>query len=194
MISCLSNTIPLTEEWKDIPGYEGIYEASSFGRIRTKEGKTTSNKRHQVRVWKSRILKAKGNAKTGYRVGLWKNNERKELLVARLVAMTFLGLPPEGYTVNHKDGNRFNNAIENLEWLSREDNIRHGFNAGLYRKAQKEIAVEKNGNLQRFPSCAALDRFLGRSIGYTSGTIIKGKPILDRDGQEYKIILKEQAS
>ena len=49
------------ETWKDIKGYEGIYQASSFGRIRTVEGKTTYTERHGVRHWKSRILKGRGN-------------------------------------------------------------------------------------------------------------------------------------
>ena len=68
----------MEEIWKAIPNYEGIYEASSFGRIRTCEGKTTFTKRHGIRHWKQRILKPKGETyATGYRVSLWKNRKKK---------------------------------------------------------------------------------------------------------------------
>ena len=167
------------EEWRDIPDYEGIYEASTLGNIRSKEGKTTSNKRYEKRYWKSRVLKGRGNNyATGKRVSLWKEGVCRDFLVARLVALTFLGEPPEGFTVNHKDGNRLNNKLENLEWLSRGDNIRHAFENNLYH-AQKPIAVENSGEKYSFRSLAQLDRFLGRSIGYSSGRIKQNKPIKD---------------
>ena len=63
----------MEEIWKDIPGYEGLYEASSFGRIRSHKNKTTYTKRHGIRKWNSRIMKGRGNnITTGSRVGLWK--------------------------------------------------------------------------------------------------------------------------
>ena len=158
------------EIWKDIPGYEGIYQASNYGRIRTVEGKITYTKLHGKRAWKSRVLKGRGdNPKTGKRVSLWKDGVSKDYLVARLVALTFLGTPPEGFTVNHKDGNRMNNRIDNLEWLSLGDNIRHGFDTGLYRKSQKPISIVHTeiNEIIHFPSHSALDRFLHRKHGYT---------------------------
>ena len=129
------------EIWKDIPNYENTYEASSFGRIRTHKNKTTYSKRFGcMRHWKSRIMKGRGDfIKTGKRVGLWKDGKCKEWLVARLIAITFLGFPTkEANTVNHKNGNRLDNMIENLEWLSIGDNLRHAFDTGLmpYKKIQ----------------------------------------------------------
>jgi hypothetical protein len=176
------------EMWKDIPQYEGIYQASTFGNIRTVEGKTTSNKRHATRHWKSRILKGRGdNYQTGKRVSLWKNGQAKDWLVARLVAITFLGVPPDGFTVNHKDGNRFNNAVDNLEWLSIGDNIRHGFETGLY-STQKSISVSCGDDTHNFRSLAELDRFLNRKVGYTSGVLIKGGTIRGKDGRIYEVV------
>lgn len=173
------------EVWKDIPNFEGIYEASTFGNIRTKEGKTTSNSRYKKRVWKSRLLKGRGdNPKTGKRVSLWKEGKQQDFLVARLIALTFLGEPPEGFTVNHKDGNRFNNRVENLEWLSLGDNIRHGFASGLYH-TQIAVAVANSGQILYFQSLSELDRFLGRCNGYSSGRIRKNKPIMDVSGNVY---------
>lgn len=185
-LNCHSN-----ETWKDIPGYEGIYQASSYGNIRTCEGKTTSNKRYKVRHWKSRVLRGKGNnAKTGRRVTLWKDGVGKDWLVARLVAITFLGAPPEGYTVNHIDGNRFNNRIDNLEWLSLADNIRHGFATGLYH-TQKPISIKSGGKTYDFRSMSQCDEFLRRSTGYTSNRLKKRDTLFDVDGNKYFAFCQE---
>lgn len=177
------------ETWKDIPGYEGIYQASTSGNIRTVEGKITSNARCAKRRWKSRVLKGRGDYyATGRKVSLWKDGRCKDCLVARLVAITFLGAPPDGFTVNHIDGNRMNNAVENLEWLSLADNIRHGFNTGLYH-SQKTVALERMGVTITFRSMAQADSFLNRSKGYTSGQLCKLRFILtDNEGKEYNVV------
>lgn len=125
------------ESWKDIPGYEKLYQASTLGRIRTCEGKTTSSARFEKRVWKQRIMKQKlnknGKGRTDARVCLWKDGSVKTWLVARLVAITWCAGYEEGLTVNHKDGNQLNNSAENLEWISRKENIQHGYKTGLYK-------------------------------------------------------------
>ena len=157
----------MEEIWKDIPDYEGIYQASTFGRIRTAPNKTTYTELHGVRHWKTRIMKGRGNNKqTGARVGLWKNGKCKDWLVARLVAITFLGEPKgENNTVNHINGNRLDNRVENLEWLSIADNIRHAFRTGLH--PQNIRVVLKRGDYQQeFVSKGEACRFLGRSKGY----------------------------
>ena len=178
------------EVWKPIPGYEGIYDASSFGRIRTAEGKTTNSVRHGVRVWKQRILKPKACAdyrKAGYRVTLWKNKKPKDFLVARLVCTTFHeNLIGTKMTVNHKDGNRLNNRIENLEWLSLADNIRDGFKTGLYKSAQKSVILTNEaGEKISFHSMSEADKFLCRSNGYVSGCIKKKRFPKSKSGQFY---------
>lgn len=173
------------EIWKDIPDYEGLYEASSCGRIRTKEGKTTFTKKHGVRHWASRIMKGRGdNPKTGSRVGLWKDGICKEWLVARLVAMTFLGKPTaEANTVNHINGNRLDNRIENLEWLNLADNLRHAFNTGLMPYAQ--IRLYNSDCDMKFRSMAVASKFIGRNDGYISLCLKKNRKILSKDGQEF---------
>lgn len=178
------------EIWKDIPNYEGIYQASSYGQIRTVEGKTTFTVRHGERHWRSRILKGRGdNPITGKRVNLWKDGKPKEFLVARLVALTFLGEPPEGFTVNHKDGNRLNNSIDNLEWLSLGDNIRHGFENFLY--PQKSIRLVRGDQTIDFRSMSQCDKFLDRCNGYTSERMKKDNVLRDKHGNEYKAELIE---
>jgi hypothetical protein len=127
------------EQWKDIPGYEGLYQASTDGRIRTAEGKTTASARFPHRVWKQRIMKLKyqtrksGRSKDA-RVCLWKDGKEKTFLVSRLVALAWCDGYADGLTVNHKDGDPMNNHPDNLEWISLADNIRHGFRTGLYSK------------------------------------------------------------
>lgn len=130
----------MEEKWKDIPGYEKLYQASTLGRIRTCEGKTTSSARFSHRVWKQRILKQKCTknlkGRKDCRVELWKDGKHKTFLVSRLIALTWCDGYKEGFTVNHINGDCLDNSANNLEWLSRGDNIRHGFANGLYPHAK----------------------------------------------------------
>lgn len=179
----------LNEIWVPVPFYEGIYEASSEGRIRSAEGKITTRRDGLCRVWKSRILKGRGsNPKTGYRVNLFKNGVHKDFLVARIITMSFLGVPQETMTVNHKDGDRFNNRICNLEWLSLEENIRHGFDNGLYDSVTKSIKISNEGNVFSFESMSSASKFLGRNKGYVSNCKNRGKNPICKEGNEYVFI------
>lgn len=183
------------ELWKDIPNYEGIYQASTYGRIRSCEGKTTVNSKGLVRVWQQRVLKPKtanrckecSTNRGDYRVDLWKNGKHKDFLVARLVAMTWVPGYREDLTVNHIDGNYRNNAVTNLEWLTRGENVRAGYETGLYSsKCKKVTLTDMAGRIISFPSQSSADRYLGRSSGYTSVLIGKGyKCVTDVCGQEY---------
>ena len=184
------------EIWKPIPGYEGIYEASSFGRIRTAYGKKTHSVMHGERVWKQRILKYKACSdylKTGYRVTLWKDKKPRDLLVARLVCTTFHeNLIETKMTVNHKDGNRLNNRAENLEWLTIGDNIRHGFKTGLYKSAQKRVTLQKeSGEKLLFQSMSDADKYLKRATGYVSGCLKLGRFPKSSSGETYIVELEE---
>ena len=180
----------MEELWKDIPGYEGLYQASNLGRIRTAEGKTTYTKLHGQRKWKQRVLKPKAcrdfNA-CGYRVSLWKDGKHKDFLVARLVCTTWHeNLIDTKMTVNHKDGNRLNNRIDNLEWLSLGDNIRHGFVNGLYKQNKTVLISVADGEKLEFRSQSDAARFLERSHGYINGLIENGrKYATSKDGTKY---------
>lgn len=182
------------ETWKDIPNYIGLYEASDCGRIRTKEGKTTSSARFEKRVWKQRVLKQKLRKSRYGRldpmVTLWKDGKPNYYLVSRLIAATFHGdYLKTKLTVNHKDGNAMNNNADNLEWLTREENIKYGFNNGQYDSVEKEITVlSEDGVVIIARSMAEMDKFLNRYRGYTSISIINGKLMLyDHDGKAYYI-------
>ena len=130
----------LIEQWKDIPNYEGLYQASNMGRIRTCEGKITSSARFKKRVWKQRVLKQKKQARRSgrldCRVSLWKDGNVKTWLVARLIAMTWCkGYMPE-MTVNHINCDTADNRACNLEWVTHKENILLGFQNGLYPQAK----------------------------------------------------------
>lgn len=168
------------EQWKDIPGYEGIYQASDRGNIRTAFGKTTNNTRFEKRIWKQRILKQKtqmrSNGRFDRRVSLWKDGKEKTHLVARLIAMAWCDGYSDGMTVNHIDGNPLNNFADNLEWVSLADNIRHGFRTGLYGRNMKCVTLtDETGETISFDSMVSADRYLGKGRGYISNLLKKGR-------------------
>lgn len=185
------------ETWKEIPHFEGLYEASNFGRIRTIEGKTTIRSDGCKRVWKQRIIKPKTTTtRTGRKnlmVTLWKDGEPHYFLVSRLIASTYHGdLLLTDMTVNHIDGDYLNNYADNLEWLSRGDNIRYGFLHGQYKKRAKAISICKDGNIIDFISMRSVDLFLDRYKGYTRKSIKAGKQTLTSAcGDNYSIIYND---
>lgn len=180
------------EKWKDIPGYEGIYQASNTGEIRSVDGKTTFSSRHGVRVWQQRILKQKYHSrkqtsKSDARVTLWKDGSPRTLLVSRLIALTWCSGYSNGMTVNHIDGNPENNHASNLEWVSRAENIRLGFETGLYPTQKSCILIDKNGNRRMYRSQSEASRSIGRTNSYVANCLLKKRPILSSDGDVYGI-------
>lgn len=168
------------EQWRSIPGYEGIYEASNIGNIRTCDGKVTSSARFEHRVWKQRVLKPKygwrkGKKSKDARVSLWRDGNERTWLVSRLVALAWCSGYYDEATVNHIDGNPLNNNAENLEWVSLSENIRKGHDDGLFHCETAVELVDKNGHSKQFRSMASASRFLGMNSGYISGRIARGK-------------------
>jgi len=182
----------MDELWKDIPGYEGIYQASTCGRIRSVDGKTTQSVRHGERKWKERILKPKAcsnYACIGYRVSLWKEKKAHDYLVARLVAATFIkNNLSTNLTVNHLDGDRLNNNIENLEWLTLSDNIKYGFEAGQFPQKETILTDIETGETLQFRSQSMAGVAIGRNTGYISLCIRKSRVATAKDGKKYTII------
>src|SRR5690606_12581678 len=105
------------EIWKDIPGWEGCYQASSWGRI----------KNLQRFKAPERILTPRLN-QSGYQtVQLCKNSRPVECRVHRLIALTFIPNPHNKPQVNHKNKNRADNRVENLEWVTNRENGTHRY-------------------------------------------------------------------
>ncbi len=124
----------MVEEWKDIQGYEGIYQISNLGRVRSLDRYThvKCDKYEYDRKTKGRILKPKTMKCRYYAVDLC--NEKgvmKEFTIHRLVAQAFLPDFDSSLTVNHKDGNHFNNCVNNLEMTTIVGNNNHALAQGL---------------------------------------------------------------
>lgn len=106
-----------TEVWKSIPGYEGYYSVSSWGRIRRDKA--------QAGTQAGLILKALVAGNKYPRVYLWKDCVGTNCQIHALVALAFFGPRPEGAEVNHKNGIRTDNRAANLEYVTRQENMRH---------------------------------------------------------------------
>lgn len=118
-----------TEEWKDIPGFEG-YQASNIGRIRAKQRISWNGKVFATR--KERLLTPQQLPDGYWQVPLTLPGEKqRRFLVHRLVAYTFTPNVNSKPFVNHKDGNKSNNVADNLEWVTRSENAKHAFALGL---------------------------------------------------------------
>lgn len=163
------------ENWKDVPEYEGIYEVSDQGRVRTKLGKTTYTKRHGVRKWKQRYLKNKTPKGREVRVSLWKDGKEKTWLVHRLVALAFIPKVDGKEYINHIDGNPKNNKVENLEWCNHTENNNHAFDNGLNKSNQILLVDKKSGAPHLFRSFSKASEFLGKNTGYLSNLKKRGK-------------------
>ena len=124
--------MPAVEQWKPVHGYEGIYEVSSHGRVRSLD-RTVTYSDGRVCRRKGKILRTTLD-KYGYKVvGLCNQGRQKTRTVHSLVAEAFIGTRPEGMEVCHNDGSKTNNHVDNLRYgTSREnalDRLRHGTNA-----------------------------------------------------------------
>lgn len=116
----------MQEVWKDIKGYEGLYQISNLGNVKSLKRKSLNFK-----CEKDKILI---NCKTsqGYeKVMLCKNKQVKNQMIHRLVAKAFIPNPNNLLEINHIDGDKTNNKVSNLEWCTRSENIKHAYELGL---------------------------------------------------------------
>lgn len=109
------------EEWRDIPGYEGYYQVSSYGRI-----KSLPRGKHNPRWKNQNAIRKQSIKKHYYQVNLSKDGKIQWRAVHRLVALAFLPNPNNLPQVNHKDENKANNHVSNLEWCDAVHNMNHG--------------------------------------------------------------------
>jgi hypothetical protein len=107
---------PRIETWKDVPGYEGLYQASTLGRIR----------RHETK----RVIKTPKNSNGYCQLNLHVRGHRTHVLAHRVVAATFIGPCPAGKEINHIDTVRQNNRIHNLEYVTPKENTAHATKLG----------------------------------------------------------------
>lgn len=123
-----------TEVWKEIEGYNSKYYISNLGRVKS------------IKYTEPRILKARLDNHGYYRVALTKDKEVVECKVHRLVARAFIKNPYNKPTVNHKDGNKRNNTVENLEWATRSEQMIHAYKMGLIKSKKLKTQPASTSN------------------------------------------------
>lgn len=132
-------------EWRDIPGYEGLYQVNSDGQVKSRPRATT----------RGGLLKP--NLTRGYpRVTLTKDGVNHYRMVHHLVMLAFIGEMPEGYSVNHINGVKTDNRLENLEYLTLADNVRHAFRTGL---------IDKKGEKHHNAKLTDDDAYMIKTVG-----------------------------
>lgn len=117
------------EIWKEIKGYEGMYAISSLGRVKSLKRKVKNRKGY--RFVNEKILKPIINNKGYYTYGLIKDGKLNMVLLHRLIGEHFMENPNKYPCINHIDGNKLNNNINNLEWCTYQHNIKEAFKLGL---------------------------------------------------------------
>ena len=158
------------EEWRDVIGYEGLYQVSNLGRV-----KSMYDERHKK--YRELILTPFMNDNGYFRVGLCKDGEKKVFLVHRLVAMTFIPNPENLPEVNHKDEDKTNDVVSNIEWCDRKYNIKYGtrnkriseaLTNGKLSKRVLQINKDTGEVIMEWPSAHEVERQLGYSNAHIS--------------------------
>ena len=114
----------MEEIWKDIEGYEGLYQVSNLGRVKS---------------LRRNIILRQGITRNGYEIVNLYKNKSKYFLIHRLVANVFIPNPNNYPIVNHKDENKLNNCVDNLEWCTQKYNINYG--TGIARRARSQSKI-----------------------------------------------------
>ena len=129
------------EEWRLVVGYEGLYEVSNTGQVRSLDKYDTKG-----RFLRGKTLKLLECSNGYLLIGLSKNGIRKVYLVHRLVAEAFIERSDGLYEVNHKDENKKNNSVDNLEWCSKKYNNNYGTKIERQKQTMFNLGYWKEGN------------------------------------------------
>ena len=130
----------MKEIWKDIKGYEGLYQISNLGNVKSLE---RYKQNHGVTQLVGEKIKSTRLLSSGYLVtDLYKDNKSKTAKIHRLVAETFIPNPNSKETVNHIDGNKLNNRVDNLEWATHREQNDHFYKIGLKSKESINKAIQ----------------------------------------------------
>lgn len=136
--------------WKQVKGYEGLYEVSNFGNVKSLARFGT----------KGKIMNARDNGKGYYRIKLTKNNKEKMMMLHRIIAEAFIPNVENKRCVNHINGIKTDNRIENLEWCTHSENRIHAINIGLvnFESQKKGIKVLNTETKQVYESITEVCR------------------------------------
>lgn len=138
----------MQEIWKDVPGYEGIYQASNLGNVRSCDRNFVYPSIGKTQFIKGKVL-TKFVTNRGYqRVKFSVGSDRKMVSVHRIIAETFIPNPNNYPVVNHIDGDTKNNSVSNLEWCTQSKNIQHAFKNGLSKGLRGDLSPHKVAVMQ----------------------------------------------
>ena len=163
------------EIWKDIPGYEGFYQASTEGRVRSVD--RIVKKWDGKKLVKGRVLIPATNLHGYLFVELFKDGVGKIKTIHRVVAETFLPNPDSLPQINHKDEDKTNNRVDNLEWCDMAYNIGYGTNRErAAQKMRKSVLVKNQDGSEygRYPSLDSVSIAVGRCKSAICGYIKNG--------------------
>jgi len=157
----------VSEEWKDLyyKGQPTHYKISNLGRF-------SSGEFRQIVSSGTYIIHGRINKMNGYRYIPLKINGKKYRVTAHsLVAYNFIGERPKGAQVNHKDGNKLNNAVSNLEYCTPSENLLHSSAIGLRRKINKRLGRETAQEIRSQYPAKSMNE-LAREYGVVAATIL----------------------
>lgn len=174
----------MQEEWKDVTGYEGLYQVSNFGNVKS----LWFWNGHKYKKRNEPKILRQSNTTTGYKkVELIKNGIKRSLKVHRLVGIAFIPNPDNKKTINHIDFNPKNNKVDNLEWCTHQENIYHSV-------INNKLGVVKSGELKQQIIKQYVDGVSLNDIQnefnislVTMRNILKSKNINPRHFRKYKI-------
>lgn len=129
------------EEWREVPGWEGYYEVSNAGRVRSMERIVARSDGRTQRL-AARVRKAQVQPDGRASLILCRDSAPRIALVHRLVALAFLGAPREGQEVCHRDGNPLNNHVSNLRWGSHSENMMDRVEHGTHNRGERHNMVK----------------------------------------------------
>lgn len=170
-----------TEIWKDVVGFEKYFQISNFGNVLSKARKVWNGKGFYN---KSQVLLKPSQNHKGYPIAyLGANNEKRTIPIHRLVAIAFIPNPNNLPQVNHIDGNKQNNRVDNLEWCTNSDNQLHAWKMGLQRVSgnagkpkRAVLQYDKDWNLiHEYPSIADASRAVGEKSKSNIGECCRGR-------------------
>ena len=132
------------EIWNNLPGYEGLYQVSNIGRVKRLPSYVRFN--HGIRRIRGGIKKVHLQNNGYFIIDLYKNNKRKNMLLHRAVALSFIPNPLNLPVINHKDNNRTNDVVTNLEWCDMSYNMKYSYDTTDRRSKMNWKSGKENAN------------------------------------------------
>lgn len=166
------------EVWKDVAGYEGLYQVSDMGRVKSMPHVVRRKSKWDEGLFIEHVSKEcimSPDVARGYeRVRLFKGGKVKRFLVHRLVAEAFIPNNDKSKTIiNHLDGNKRNNTVGNLEWCDNSRNVRHAYEMGLRRINEKHPCSKlKNDEVKEIRRLRQVERLTCKQLGEKYGVSV----------------------